>query len=116
MPASAGHASVERLFRHRKRAAPIFQRRYDRSGFQLGREDPFWAMAKTKSASTPPNALRRDDMSDQPVTHAAEERGAVNLADGKSSLGAHPCTNAHLPIMLDITDLQYTVDPQWGQK
>jgi hypothetical protein len=41
MPASAGHASIERLFRHRKPAGPIFQHRYDRSEFQRGREHPF---------------------------------------------------------------------------
>src|SRR5437870_3242393 len=43
--------SVERLFRHRKPAEPIFRHRYGRSGFQLGRKHPFWAMAKPKSAS-----------------------------------------------------------------
>src|SRR5882724_7801463 len=34
-----------------------------------------------------PNALRRDDMTHEPVTQVAEERCAVNLADGKSLLG-----------------------------
>ena len=39
------------------------------------------------------------------VTQVADERCAVNLADGKSLLGAHSCTNAHLPIMPDLTGL-----------
>ena len=41
----------------------------------------------------------------EPVTQVAEERCAVDPADGKSLLGAHSCTNARLPIMPDITGL-----------
>src|SRR6516162_5556240 len=41
----------------------------------------------------------------EPVTQVADERCAVNLADGKSLLGAHSCTNAHLPILPDLTGL-----------
>ena len=41
----------------------------------------------------------------EPATQVAEERCPVNLADGKSLLGAHSCTNAHLPIMPDLTGL-----------
>jgi len=41
----------------------------------------------------------------EPVTQVAEERCAVDRADGKSLLGAHSRTNARLPIMPDITGL-----------
>src|SRR6516165_10859307 len=48
------HRPVTRLLPHRKPAGPFFQYRYDRSGVQLRREHPFWAITKPRSASTPP--------------------------------------------------------------
>src|SRR5260370_868144 len=66
-----------------------FQYRYDRFGFQLVREHPFWAMASQTRQARAPEGPPRDDMTHEPVAQVAEERCAVSLADGTDERGGN---------------------------